>query len=118
MNSTISCSNIAARLEQAARTIAPVLVAVYCAGYCTGAWLHRLNDRLSTAWRRLLVPEPQVLAEQPAKPIHPTPAVPAVNALAVIGSELEALTCRQLRELTGCRSKLPKARLVALALSC
>jgi len=35
----------------------------------------------------------------------------------VVAASLEALTCRELRALTGTRRKLPKASLVALALA-
>jgi len=65
-------------LERACRLIAPLLVAVYAAGYCTGAWLHRLNDRLAAAYVQALgLSQPaaaHVLAEPPAEPIQPVPA--------------------------------------------
>jgi hypothetical protein len=50
----------------------------------------------------------------PAAPIAPAAYHPA----AVIAADLSALTCAQLRALTGCRRKLPKAQLIALALAC
>lgn len=34
-------------LEAAVRAIGVAIAAVYTAGYVTGAWIHRLNDRLS-----------------------------------------------------------------------
>ena len=49
----------------------------------------------------------------PAAPIAPAACHPA----AVIAADLSALTCAQLRALTGCRRKLPKAQLIALAIA-
>ena len=49
----------------------------------------------------------------PAAPIAPAAYHPA----AVIAADLRALTCAQLRALTGCRRKLPKAQLIALAIA-
>ena len=47
------------------------------------------------------------------------PAAPAAyHPAAMIAADLGALTCAQLRALTGCRRKLPKAQLIALALAC
>lgn len=52
-------------------------------------------------------------------PIAPAVVVPPIShPAAVIAGELSALTCAQLRALTGCRRKLPKAQLIALALAC
>jgi hypothetical protein len=42
---------------------------------------------------------------------------PTCHPAAVIAADLGALTCAQLRALTGCRRKLPKAQLIALALA-
>jgi hypothetical protein len=44
----------APHIEAAARALAVAVAAVYTAGYVTGAWVHRLNDRLSA----LLVRKP------------------------------------------------------------
>ena len=49
----------------------------------------------------------------PAAPIAPAACHPA----AVIAADLSALTCAQLRALTGGRRKLPKAQLIALAIA-
>jgi hypothetical protein len=49
----------------------------------------------------------------PAAPIAPAAYHPA----AVIAGELGALTCAQLRALTGCRRKIRKADLIALAIA-
>ena len=52
-------------------------------------------------------------AVAPAAPIAPAAYHPA----AMIAGELGALTCAQLRALTGCRRKLRKADLIALAIA-
>ena len=49
-----------------------------------------------------------------ALPAFPVAAVPARVA---VRQQLEAMTCRQLRELTGIRRKLAKRELIALALA-
>jgi hypothetical protein len=49
----------------------------------------------------------------PAAPIAPAAYHPA----AVIAADLRALTCAQLRALTGCRRKIRKADLIALAIA-
>jgi hypothetical protein len=49
----------------------------------------------------------------PAAPIAPAAYHPA----AMIAGELSALTCVQLRALTGCRRKIRKADLIALAIT-
>jgi len=45
----------APHIEAAVRSIAAIAVFVYTAGYCTGQWLHRLNDSTTA----LLVRRPQ-----------------------------------------------------------
>ena len=52
-------------------------------------------------------------AVAPAAPIAPAAYHPA----AMIAGELSALTCAQLRALTGCRRKIRKADLIALAIT-
>jgi hypothetical protein len=44
---TVITTDWSPHIEQAASRIAPVLVAVYCAGWALGKWLHRLNDQLA-----------------------------------------------------------------------
>jgi hypothetical protein len=51
-------------------------------------------------------------------PIASAAVVPPMShPAAVIAADLGALTCAQLRALTGCRRKLPKAQLIALAIA-
>jgi hypothetical protein len=60
-----------------------------------------------------VVVAPLVVASAPSAPSAP----PIAHPLAVVAASLEALTCKELRALTGTRRKLPKASLVALALA-
>ena len=51
-------------------------------------------------------------------PSAPAVVVPPIShPAAMIAADLSALTCAQLRALTGCRRKLPKAQLIALAIA-
>jgi hypothetical protein len=61
---TVFTTDWAPHIEHAARRIAPVLVAVYCAGWALGAWIHRLNDRL--AGRSTPPPAPVIVQRQAA----------------------------------------------------
>jgi predicted DNA-binding protein (UPF0251 family) len=44
---TIFTTDWAPYIERNARRLAHVCAVVYCLGYCTGAWIHCLNDRLA-----------------------------------------------------------------------
>lgn len=83
-------------------------VAIYVAGELSGRWLHRLNDQLA-----------QLFAGTAKQPIPADPvATPVAHPLAELAAELEQLTVKQLRSLTGTRRKLAKRELVAYALAC
>jgi hypothetical protein len=56
------------------------------------------------------------LASAPSAPSVPS-APPIAHPLAVVAASLEALTCKELRALTGTRRKLSKTSLVAFALA-
>lgn len=72
-----------------------------------------LSERLGRVYARMLA-GPAVIVTGPARPaVRPT-AAPIVTTRRV---DLEALTCRQLRELTGTRRKLAKRQLVELAMA-
>jgi hypothetical protein len=60
MNTTLRVyrADWAPHIEAAVRAIATAAAFVYTAGYVTGAWLHRLNDRLSALLVRQPVPTP------------------------------------------------------------
>jgi hypothetical protein len=65
-------------------------------------------------------PSPVVVTDRPPVVVTASPVVvvaPSPHPLAVVAASLEALTCKELRALTGTRRKLPKASLVALALA-
>ena len=94
---TILTTDWAPHIERIARTVAAVLVAIYATGYCCGEWLHRLNDRLAAA-----------LVKRP--PVSPA----ALHPLASIAADLERLTVRELRTITGIR-KARKVDLIAAA---
>ena len=54
----------------------------------------------------------------PAAPIAPAVVAPPIpHPAAVIAADMSALTCAQLRALTGCRRKICKADLIALAIA-
>lgn len=56
---------------------------------------------------------PVVVASAPSAPFAP----PIAHPLALVAASLEALTCQELRALTGSRRKARKAELIALALA-
>lgn len=57
-------------------------------------------------------------APSPVVVVASAPSAPPIaHPLAVVAASLEALTCRELRALTGTRRKLRKAELIALALA-
>lgn len=72
------------------------------------AWdaLPALSEQLGRRYARLLMGRPKAVAAMPA------PA--AIHPLAELGHQLEALSCRELQALAGCRRKLAKRQLVAL----
>lgn len=92
---TILTSDWAPYIERIVRTVAAVLVAVYAAGYCLGKWLHQLNDDITA----------MVVRRRPAPPA-------AMHPLAGIATELEHLTVRELRAMTGINRKARKADLI------
>jgi uncharacterized protein YgbK (DUF1537 family) len=69
--------------------------------------------------RRLLIAASAALGRRYAATVAPAaPIAPAAyHPAAMIAGELSTLTCAQLRALTGCRRKLPKAQLIALAIA-
>jgi hypothetical protein len=71
--------------------------------------------------RRFLIHASAVMGRRYSAAVAPiAPAVvapPVSHPAAVIAGELSALTCAQLRALTGCRRKIRKADLIALAIA-
>jgi hypothetical protein len=78
----------------------------------TSAALGRRYAALLTA----PAPEAEVLADAPAEAI-PAATAPLQHPLMALADGLQQLSCKELRALTGCRSKLAKAQLVSLALA-
>jgi hypothetical protein len=127
-----TAAQIAQNLERTTRVIAPaVALAVtsvillaelaYDLGHQLGSAVHARNDQLAAMWRRLWVPG----AEPAAAPITVKPAPirlaaqlqPQVHPLADLATDLETLTCSQLRSLAGTRRKARKAELIAMVLA-
>jgi hypothetical protein len=74
--------------------------------------------------RRILIDASAALGRRysaamvPIAPAAPAAVVPPMShPAAVIAADLSALTCAQLRALTGCRRKIRKADLIALAIA-
>jgi len=68
--------------------------------------------------RRLLIAASASLGRLYASALASAPSAPPIaHPLSLVAASLEALTCRELRALTGTRRKLSKASLVALALA-
>jgi hypothetical protein len=86
-------------------------VLTYLAGHALGTAVHKANDAMSRRWVALWV-----RPEAPAPAAAPEPApVPAPPAVAPLFDELAHLSVRQLRELTGIRSKrFRRAELLAM----
>jgi hypothetical protein len=72
--------------------------------------------------RRLLIAGSAALGRWYAGRLAPVAPVvivpPAVHPMALIAGEMQDLTCRQLQAITGCRRKVRKAHLIALAVAC
>jgi len=122
---------VAVALERGARRIAPVIALLvtcslllmqlaYDFGYQLGTALHARNNELSGIWVRLWVQSGTAAVSAPAPEAMPAKAgfaAPALHPLAELVDELEAMTCKQLRELSGIRSKQSKAQLIAAYLA-
>ena len=69
--------------------------------------------------RRALIDASAAMGRRYAATVAPiAPAAPAAyHPAAMIAGELSTLTCAQLRALTGCRRKIRKADLIALAIA-
>lgn len=86
---------------------------------------HPAEIALLTAWVVLealltlvvaLVVLTQSVVDRPAP--HPPGPAPAAHPLSMVAEELQALTCAQLRAITGTRRKCSKAELIAAMLAC
>lgn len=130
MNTTIpTTTQLGAALEHTARRLVPVVALLitavlllielsYGLGHQLGTAVHERNDQLARLWRRLWVPQARVPQAPVPEAVLPAPAAPMAHPLAELAVELEAMSCRQLQQLTGCRRKAAKRQLIALALAC
>ena len=112
----ISSADLGARLEAAARAIAPALVAVYTAGFMFGQWIHATKTKLAGAHARWIGDDWRFSA--PAAPaIKPPPIKPIVRAVVTTAPALTvdqliaAHTQRELMAMAGTRSKRSKKQL-------
>ncbi len=98
----LTSSAIGSSLERAARAIVPAIALAFTAGFALGVLVHQLNDALA--------------GRRPVATLPPAPApIALLAAPAPAPIALEALTCRELRELVGTRRRLAKRELIAMA---
>jgi hypothetical protein len=120
---TILTTDWAPHIEAIARRLAQVCAVVYVAGYCTGRWIHRLNDALTTLLVRRQAPAPAktpwatpviqrlATAAPPANIAPPRPADPMARAVLKVRS---GMSQRQAASLCGVsRTSLQRALKVA-----
>lgn len=108
-------------LEAMARRVVPIIALAYVAGMAVGAFVHGLNEGLAALVRE---PRPEAAQDAPvaaaeAMPVMATPIAPAGAAgrpvRAAEAVMLSELTNRELMQLVGTRRRLPKTRLIAMA---
>jgi len=95
----VALTDWAPYIEAFVRGLAVAVAAVYTAGYVTGAWLHRLNDTLSSLLvrRQAPAPAPVVVQRQAAVPHRAAIAAPRVHpavALAASGLSQRAIAAK------------------------
>jgi DNA-binding NarL/FixJ family response regulator len=81
-------------LESAARQLAAVLVAAYVAGYCLGAFVHRLSAALA-AWAS----KPHRLTVKPATIAEPVASTGPVTISAAVWLQAGGLSSREIAEI-------------------
>jgi hypothetical protein len=108
-------------LETTARRVVPIIALAYVAGMAVGAFVHGLNEGLAALVRE---PRPEAVQDAPVAAVEPlpvmaapiAPAAPAVRPVrAAEAVTLAQLTNRELMQLVGTRRRLPKTRLIAMA---
>lgn len=102
----LTSAEIGTRLEALARATAPVLVAVYTAGYMLGQWIHSTNDRMAAAYVRLLGHGPAAQPQPQPQRIRAT-----VTAPLTVESLIANHTQRELMTMAGTKSKRSKKQL-------
>ena len=103
--------------EATARAVAHLAVITYMAGFGLGLACHRLNDHLSTFWRRLVVHVPIPNDLPTIAKLGDEVTVDPTADVAEAVAQLQAMTHRQLMAVTGCRRKVAKHQLIALAIA-
>lgn len=138
-----TCQQMAAALERAARIAAPCLAFLitaallladlaYQLGLLTGQAVHARSQQLahlasqlpSQKWEAIQVPSQVPSQKWPDRPdllkgklVH-LATQPLLHPAATLAADLERLTTRQLRQLTGIRRNLSKRQLIAYAIAC
>ena len=108
----LTSAEIGTRLEAVARAVAPALVAVYTAGFMLGQWLHATNDRMASAYVRLLGLSPEAQPQPPAaKPQAPRIRATVHKAPLTVEALVAAHTQRELMAMAGTKSKRSKKQL-------
>ncbi len=115
-----TCQQLAAALERAARIAAPCIAYLFTAallladlayrlGYLTGQAVHARSQQLARLASQVPSQKWEAMGATTVQPIlHPAWA---------LAEDLERLTTRQLRQLTGIRRNLSKRQLIAYALA-
>jgi hypothetical protein len=120
-----TCQQLAAALERAARIAAPCLAFLitavllladlsYQLGLLTGQAVHARNQQLA----RLASQVPSQVPSQQRDVLAPATVQPILHPASNLAADLERLTTRQLRQLTGIRRNLTKRQLIACAIAC
>lgn len=76
--------------------VAAAAAFTYVAGMALGTWIHRTNDQMLA-----LLPHRQ----HHVIPVPPVTTPPMLPFCSILLSELDAMTCRELRQLAGINSK-------------
>jgi hypothetical protein len=89
-------------IEAAVRALGVAVAAVYTAGYCTGQWLHNLNNGLSALLVRQPAPGPApvIVQRQAADPHRAAIAAPRVHP--AVALKAKGLSQRAIAAKLGC----------------
>jgi hypothetical protein len=123
-----TCQQLAAALERAARIAAPCIAYLFTAallladlayrlGYLTGQAVHARSQQLARLAPQVPSQVPSQLPSQKWEAMGSTTAQPLLHPASLLAADLERLTTRQLRQLTGIRRKLSKRQLIAYAIA-
>jgi hypothetical protein len=96
----VALTDWAPYIEAAARALAVAVAAVYTAGYCTGQWLHNLNNSMSALLVRKPAPAPVIVQRQAAVPHRAAIAAPRVHPAVTLAAS--GLSQRAIAAKLGC----------------